>query len=430
MSTPLDDESRLPSHDIMCIDCKSFYASVEAVRRGEFPLAAKIAVMSNEESRGGLILASSPNTKYDYHVKLGTRRYEIDDTMDIEMVQPHMADYIRKNYQINQIYQQFTDAEHWFPYSIDESFIDVTGSHALFGTNDEIAAAIQDKVFKATGIVTTVGIGENMLLAKLALDNAAKRSEPWRATWTYKQVPETLWQITNLTDFWSIGPRYAARLERMGIHDIYTLAHTDVKLLKRQFGVMGEAMYYHAWGIDYSDMTRRYAPRSQNKGFGNSQVLMKDYRNPREIETVLSEIADQVATRLRKHGMQGEIVGIAVGFAEPDAEGKTHWGAQMHVDPTNSTDDLIRAVRWLFESKWQGNALRNLAVRVSRVSEAHGQQLDLFVDPSRSEANMRLEATIDKIRNQFGYKALVRGYSKTDGATAIKRSGLVGGHQG
>ena len=77
MSTPFDDPSRLPERDIMCIDCKSFYASTEAIRRAEYPLAAKIAVLSRAESSGGLILAASPDTKRDYDVKLGTRRYEL-----------------------------------------------------------------------------------------------------------------------------------------------------------------------------------------------------------------------------------------------------------------------------------------------------------------------------------------------------------------
>lgn len=195
MKTPLDNKQLLPVHDVMCIDCKSFYASTEAIKRGEHPLSAKIAVMSREESSGGLILAASPFSKQVYGVKLGTRRFEINDDMDLEMVEPHMADYVALNYKINQIYRQFTDDNHWFPYSIDESFIDVSHSHKLFGSNVQIAKMIQDKVFKETGIITTIGIGQNPLLAKLALDNAAKKKAPWLAEWDYDDVPTTIWQI-------------------------------------------------------------------------------------------------------------------------------------------------------------------------------------------------------------------------------------------
>lgn len=430
MTTPLDDVSRLPVHDIMCIDCKSFYASTEAIRRGEFPLAAKIAVMSNEESQGGLILAASPATKKHYGVQLGTRRYQIADEMDIEMVEPRMADYIKKNDIINKIYRSFTDDQHWYPYSVDESFIDVTHSHQIFGDNDQIAASIQDKVFAKTGIITTIGIGPNPLLAKLALDNQAKYNAPFRAHWTYEQVPETVWQIDKLTSFWSIGAKTAQKLNDLGIHTIKELAHSDRQQLHRQFGVLGDALYFHAWGIDYSDLEQPYLPREENRGYNNSQVLMRDYTDKTEIETVLSEIADQVGARLRSHHQQASIVGIFVGFGVPDEQGHHGFSARTQITPTNHTEDLIRAVRALFERKWHQETLRNLGVSVSGINSDEVVQFNLFEDSRQQESELVLDETIDQIRQRYGYQSLVRGYSKTKGATAIKRSGLVGGHHG
>ena len=427
--TPLDDPSRLPVRDMMCIDCKSFFASTEAIRRGEYPLAAKIAVLSREESQGGLILAASPDTKRDYGVKLGTRQYELTPQMDIELVAPHMADYVRLNYQISQIVQQFTDEQHTFIYSIDELFADVTHSHKLFGSNREIAYQIQEKIFQTTGIITTVGMGPNPLMAKLALDNAAKVEVPWYAYWGYEDVVTSVWQIPKLTDFWSIGQRTAAKLERLGIHSIDELAHADRRQLQQYFGVLGDALYFHSWGIDYSDLAKRYVPRSDNRGYGNSQVLMRDYTTRTDIETVLFEIADQVATRLRQHDVLGEVIGISVGFSTPDDRGRHGWSAQTRVDPTNATNDLIRAVQYLFESRWQGNALRNLGVRVNRISKPSSFQLSLFEDDARHTANLRLEHTIDQIRARYGYRAIIRGYSKKAAGTAVARSTLLGGHQ-
>jgi len=429
MPTPLDDKSRLPERDIMCIDCKSFFASTEAIRRGEYPLAAKIAVLSRSESQGGLILAASPDTKRDYNVRLGTRKYEIKPDMDIELVAPHMRDYITLNYRINQIFRQFTDDDHWYVYSIDEAFIDVTHSHRLFGSNREIATQIQKKVFNETGIVTTVGIGPNPLMAKLALDNEAKEQAPWQAEWHYEDVPTKLWQIAPLTNFWSIGNKTADKLERMNIHTIGELAHADRKTLRKKFGVLGDALYFHSWGIDYSDLSKRYVPRAENKGYGNSQVLMRDYTTRQEIETVLFEICDQVATRLRDHDVLGEVVSVQVGFSTADDAGQHGWSAQTKIDPTNQTNDLIRAVQYLFEKRWQGNALRNLGVRVNRISKPNSLQLSLFSNQRQTEANLKLEHTIDQIRSRYGYRAIVRGYSKTAAGTAIDRSKLVGGHQ-
>lgn len=231
--TPLDDPSRLPSRDIMCVDCKSFYASCEAIRRGEYPLAAKNVVLSREESQGGLVLAASPIVKATYGVKLGTRRYELKSEMYIQICAPHMQHYIEINYLINSIYREFATDPDWYIYSIDESFIDVSHVHNLFGGNSAIATAIQDKVFAATGIITTVCIGQNPLLAKLALDLEPKVRPPWQASWGYADVPQKLWPVTNLTDFWGIGRRTAPKLEHLGIHSLYDVAHTPVAKLWR-----------------------------------------------------------------------------------------------------------------------------------------------------------------------------------------------------
>ncbi|KRM30399.1 DNA-directed DNA polymerase [Agrilactobacillus composti DSM 18527 = JCM 14202] len=424
--TPLSDPRALPRRDMLCIDCKSFYASTEAVKHGMNPLGANIAVLSREESQGGLILAASPYSKSHYHVGLGTRKYEIRPDMNLEFVEPHMADYIHKNLEINHIYRQFTDDIHWFPYSIDESFLDVSGSHRLFGSNWDIASAIQQKVLDQTGIVTTVGMGPNMLLAKLALDNAAKEAAPWKAYWDYDQVADTVWQIPKLDAMWGIGSRYAKRLKALGIYSVYDLAHADVNLLKKRFGVMGEQLYYHAWGIDYANLERRYLVRSENKGYGNSQVLMRDYVTLGDCLTVLKETAAQVATRLRQHHVQTSVVGIGIGYAN---EGNKHFSAQMKLSPTNLTNELQAAVAYLFQKKWNGTPIRNVGVRCSRISKQLGLQLNLFQDQQKTVNRANLDQIIDKIQVRFGYKALMRASSLTQGGTAISRSSLVGGHQ-
>jgi DNA polymerase V len=428
MTTPLDDPSRLPSHDIMCIDCKSFYASVEAIRRGEYPLAAKNAVLSRAESAGGLILAASPIVKAKYGVKLGTRYFEIKPDMDIQICAPHMQKYIEINYLINSIYREFAMDQDWYVYSIDESFIDVSYVHKLFGGNFAIATRIQDKVFAATGIITTVGIGQNPLLAKLALDLDAKVKPPWQASWSYQDIPAKLWPLKDLGDFWSIGSKTAPKLEHMGIHSLYDVAHTPVEQLTAKLGVLGTALYYHSWGIDYSVLSKRYVPHTENRGVGNSQVLMRDYITETDCLTVLCEIGGQVATRLRKHKQVCQVVAISVGFSEPNREGQTHWGAQVHVDPTSRTDEINHAVQWLFRTHWNGEPLRSVAVRASKISTPEAVQISLFESVEKHEQIDNLEVTMDKIRQKWGYKAIFRASSKTKGGTALERSGLVGGH--
>lgn len=426
--TPLSDPQALPRRDFFCIDCKSFYASTEAIKRGIDPLGANIVVLSREESSGGLVLAASPFCKETYHVKLGTRRFEIKSAMNLTIVEPHMADYIAKNLRINHIYQQFTDRPHWFPYSIDESFLDVSGSHKLFGGNDELAARIQHKVFTETGIVTTAGMGPNPLLAKLALDNAAKKKTPWRAYWGYADVPTTVQAISPLDDMWGIGGRLAKRLNAMGIYTVGELAHADVRALHREFGILGDQLYYHAWGIDYSNLEHRYVPRNENRGYGNSQVLMRDYVSARDCETIIREIAHQVAARLRKHKVQCEIVGISIGYADESDSRRGFFSAQSHVTPTNLDDEIADTCVLLFYKKWDGTPLRNVGVRCTRISEQHSLQLNLFEAGTRTLQRAQLDAVIDNIQTRFGVKALVRASSKTNGGTAIARADLIGGH--
>lgn len=119
-------------------------------------------------------------------------------------------------------------------------------------------------------------------------------------------------------------------------------------------------------------------PRADNKGYGNSQVLMRDYTTLEDCETVLSEIADQVGTRLRKNKALGEVVGISIGFAEPDEHNKNGFGAQTRIDPTNSTDDLVR----------------NVGVRVNRISKPSSLQISLFEPAPKHEANAKLEQVL------------------------------------
>lgn len=215
---------------------------------------------------------------------------------------------------------------------------------------------------------------------------------------------------------------------RMGIYTLRDLARTPLSKLEHVFGVLGDALYYHAWGIDYSVISRRYTPHTTTHGFGNSQVLMRDYTTLRDCETVLSEIAGQVATRLRKAGVVAAVVAIGVGFSEPNTEGKTYWGAQVQIEPTDRTNAISRAVRYLFEQHWAGEPLRHVAVRVSKVSKPETAQLSIFETAEQDEAKDKLALTLDKIRAKLGYTAIFPASSKLDGGTAIARSGLVGGH--
>lgn len=420
------DYTNEPSRDVLCIDIKSFFASAEAVKRNIHPLDAYIAVISRQENTGGLILAASPLVKQEYGIKTGSRRNELPLYSKIQLVSPRMSQYLELNQKINQLYRRFVADDDLHIYSIDESFLDVSHSHVLHGTTWEIATKIQKAVAEEFGLVATIGIGENPLLAKLALDNDAKKEPPFIASWRYNDVPEKVWQIHPLTDMWGIGRRMEHNLRRLGIPSIYALSQADLPSLRKAYGVIGEQIFFHAHGIDRSVLSQRFLPAS--KTFSKSQVLPRDYADRRELEVLIREMADQVAARLRAHEVVANVIHLSVGYSQDILErGFSH---QRKVDPTSSSKTIIQTCLAVFRQHYTGQPVRTLAIACGKISPKTLLQFNLFEDPEMTLLQEELEQTVDRIRRRYGYPALVQASSLLSGATAIKRATLVGGHQG
>lgn len=438
---PKFEYDKEPSRDILCIDCKSFYASCECVERGLDPLTTKLVVMSypndNPEERGsGLILASSPAAKKELGISNVSRARDLPFPYpkDLIIAAPRMSYYMGKNMEINNIYKKYCDESNHSVYSVDESFLDVTDCLHLFGVSTpmELAKIIQTDVYRQTGIYTTVGIGDNPLLAKLALDNESKSNKNMKAEWRYEDVSKKLWAIPDITDFWGIGKRTAERLKRMGIYSVYDLAHANYYKLKENLGVIGTQLYAHSWGIDRTFLGQKYKP--QSKSVGNSQVLNKDYTRKNEIEIVIKEMADQVATRLRRMGAKTQVVSLFIGFSlgyidrkDPNKRG---FNQQMKVPPTNSTKEIAEYLLQIFNRHYKYQDVRNIGVNCGKLVFSTSLQLDLFTEPEEKVNDLKIDFVVDTIRKKYGFKSIVHASSKLEGGRAIARSGLVGGHAG
>lgn len=436
---PVFDYNKEPSRDILCIDCKSFYASVECVSRKLDPLKAKLVVMSypsnDSTKRGsGLILASSPQAKKAYNITNISRARDLPFPYpkDLVIAPPRMNLYMQKNMEINNIYREFADDYNHSVYSVDESFLDVTDSLDYYecATAMDLAKQIQTTVFKQTGIYTTIGIGENPLLAKLALDNEAKNNRNMKAEWRYEDVAKKLWNIPELSDFWGIGSRTAKRLRAIGIFSIYDLAHADYYLLKEKLGIIGMQLYAHAWGIDRTFLGEQYTPKS--KSLGNSQILNRDYTRKDELEIVVREMADQVATRLRREKKKTKCISLYIGYSMGcfDEEGNTSFSQQLKVLPTNSSKTIAEGLLAIFRRHFKQQTVRRIGVSCSSLSETGDVQLDIFEPINELEDNEKLDEVVDKLREKYGFSAVVYASSKMEGARAIARSSLVGGHAG
>src|SRR5699024_7136572 len=202
----------------------------------------------------------------------------------------------------------------FYLYSIDEAMCDVTSSYHLFASSPyELAKIIQQDIFDQTSVRSTVGIGENILLAKVAMDIEAKHTKEGIAEWRYQDVPKKLWHIDNLTDFWGINTQTAKKLNKRGIMTIGDLAHYPHSYLKRDFGVIGVDLHLHANGIDESIISNKHHTRQ--KGLGKSQILLRDYQLY-ELKAVLIEQVEDVFYRTRMNNQYPTTVRVSVGYAD------------------------------------------------------------------------------------------------------------------
>nr|WP_295197266.1 hypothetical protein [Veillonella sp.] len=190
---------------------------------------------------------------------------------------------------------------------------------------------------------------------------------------------------------------------------------------------MGLQLWFHAHGVDESDVHHPYRPKS--KGIGNSQVLPRNYEVQHEIELLLAEMAEQVAIRLRKSHQVANCVSIYIGFAKSsDSSRQAPLQAQMKIPPTQLTDDLVKYVKQLFRKHYTGGAVRQIAVRYTNLTSESYHVISLFEDHEAVEKQYSLQRAIDAIREQYGFVSLQKASSLLSYSRAIKRSRLIGGH--
>lgn len=416
------DYSALPHQHILCVDMKSFYASCSAVMQGLDPLNCYLAVVGDKNRQGSIVLAASPLMKSEFGVKTGTRMFEIPKDERIILEEPKMATYLRISTEITRVFHRYVPKEDIHTYSVDESFLRVDGVLSLWGSAEKIAAKIRSDIEREFQLPCAIGIGPNMLLAKLCLDLEAKKKGI--ATWTYEDVKTKLWPISPLSKMWGIGRRVEKTLNSMGIFTVAHLANYNLKLLEKKFGIMGNQLYHHAWGIDLSEIG---APMMEGQiSFSKSQILLRDYKEEEEVKQVILEMCEEVARRARAHRKAGRTVSLGIGYS------KDEWGggflrSRSVEAPTNITMDLYQICMQLFKENYEGKTVRKITLALSNIEDDNCMQLTLF-EPNQWKKR-ELAYTVDRIRGRFGSKSLLRAVSYTEAGTAVYRSKLVGGHK-
>ncbi|WP_141433504.1 UV damage repair protein UvrX [Bacillus sp. 03113] len=415
------DYSQMPHKHILCVDMKSFYASCSAVMKGLDPLQCYLAVVGDKARIGSVVLAASPRMKKDFGIKTGSRYFEIPNDPRIHIEEPKMATYLRISTELTRLFHRYVPKESIHTYSVDESFIQVDGAMKLWGSPLVIAEKITSEINREFQLPCTVGIGPNMLMAKLCLDLDAKKEGI--AEWTYDDVPEKLWSIYPLRKMWGIGSRVEKTLNGMGIFTVGQLAHYNLEMLEKKFGIMGNQYYHHAWGVDLSEIQTFIQGQIS---FGKSQILMRDYKEKHEIKYVILEMCEEVARRARNHYKAGRTISFGLGYSQ-DELGGGFYRSRTVEHPTNITMDLYAICIELFKEHYKGQTVRKIHIALSNIVDDHAFQLNLF--DLHAWKKHELGYTVDEIRKRFGSGSILRAVSYTPAGTALHRAKLVGGHK-
>ncbi|HFJ9454016.1 TPA: Y-family DNA polymerase [Bacillus tropicus] len=418
------DYSILPNRIILCVDLRSFYASVSCIKMGLDPMHTKLAVVGDVNRNGSIVLAATPPLKA-LGVKKMARLYEIPRRKDILVVNPIMSTYIKCSNYITKLALQYVPIEDFHQYSIDEFFMDITDSIHLFAQDPyEFAMKFKREIYDHTRIECTIGIAPNPLMSKVSLDIEAKKNKDGIAFWQYEDIPTKLWSIRPLNKFWGISYKTEEKLNRKGIYSIGDLANYPLKYLKQSFGKIGEELHLHSHGIDFSRISEKYVPSTTS--VGKSQILMRDY-TIEEFPIILLEHIEEVCYRLRRQNKLAQTVHFSVGYSKSYTGGirKTHTLNR----PTNLTMDIYHICTYFLHQQYTGEPIRSINISLTNLIQEGEEQISLFDNVTKREQEMKLTKVMDEIRTKFGKNSILRGISYTHSATARHRNTLIGGHR-
>ena len=459
----------------ICIDLKSYYASVECVYRGLDPLQTDLLVADESRSDQTICLAVSPSLKAKgvpsrprlFEAKQKIREYEAAHHTKLKYItaMPRMAEYERVSAQIFSIYLRYVAAEDLHVYSIDECFIDCSAYLHLYRAKAEAAGVhpahlmamtmIRD-VLKETGITATVGIGTNLYLAKVAMDIVAKKRPADRDGVRIAELNEDsykylLWDHQPLTDFWQIGHGKARRLNAaymFTMGDVAQRTQWDEEFFYRNFGIDGEILIDHAWGIEPVEMRDIKAYRSDGHSLSNGQVFPRPYEYE-EARLVLQEMIEVLCIDLFTHNLVTRHCSWWLSYDYkslekcPDYDGplsldfygrlhpKHSVGAVVLPVLTNDFQVISEPLLKQFDEKTDHRLLyRRLGVCADEVVDDVGVlQMNLFVDVEKLRRDKQIQGAMLEVRRKYGPNAVFKGMNLLDGATALERNQQIGGHR-
>ena len=416
------------NYTYICIDLKSFYASVECRERGLDPMTTNLVVADPDRTDKTICLAVSPAMKA-LGIPGRCRVFEIPKHIEYIMAPPRMQLYIDYAAEIYAVYLKYIDKDDIHVYSIDEVFLDVTNYLVMYGmTPRELGSRIMQDIYEKTGIPAACGIGTNLYLAKVALDITAKHVADRIGELDERSYCETLWQHKPLTDFWRVGSGIAKRLQTVGITTMEGLARASEDTLYHLFGVDAELLIDHAWGRETTLMSDIKSYKSKANSISSGQVLGCDcdYEGGK---LILKEMIDLLCLELVDKGLVTDSITLHIGYNNRYNMKSAHGTASMTVTTSSARRITAYAVELYERIMDRHTPIHRFTVAFNNVVDEAYRQYDLFTNPMELEKEHKLQQAMLDIKDKFGKNAILKGMNLQEGATTMERNKQIGGHR-
>lgn len=398
---------------IFHIDVNSAFLSWEAskrVKEGRDDIRLiPSAIGGDKEKRTGVILAKSIPAK-KYGIRTGEPvAMALRKCPDLYLAKPDFGLYEKCSMAFMDICSEYTPVLERF--SIDECFLDMSGTEKIYPDILKIAYEIKDRIKNELGFTVNVGVGSNKLLAKMASDF----EKPDKVHTLYEhEVEEKLWTLP-VRELFTVGRSTAEKLERACIMTVGDLARLDIHLLQSLVGAkLGEQLHKFANGIDDSEVL---AAPEKAKGYSNSTTLADDVVSLEEAQKILLALADTTASRMRADNARAYCISVTI--RSNDFKDRSH--QRKLNEATDITGEIFDVCKSLFSELWDRKTpLRLLGVALTNITYEDEAQLSIF-DNNKKEKARAVDKAVDGIRNRFGSDTIVRGVAYQSGINVGKK---------
>lgn len=349
------------------------------------------AIIAGDESkRHGIVLAKSPIAK-KYGIVTAETIYQAKmKCPNLKIFSPNHEIYQRKSKQLMNYLKTFTPIMEQF--SIDECFLDMTGTKYLYTNHLELAYKIKDEIKEKFGFTVNVGIGNNKLCAKMASDF----EKPDKVhTLLKSEIKEKLWPLP-VNDLFMCGKKTSIELNKMNIYTIKDLAEYDFQKLEKKFKSQAKYLKQAAWGIDESKVEER---KDKRQSISTTRTLPHDEENKEKLKEVLFVQTEDVCRQLREQNLYASTIAIIY----KDKYFKSTTVQEQLENATDNTKEILKKINSLFEKSYNNMPVRLIGVRLANLTKFKNTQVSIFdteIDNDSKEES--IQKTVDKINKKFG----------------------------